>query len=248
MYKLALFVSMTISLNGLGQLKIEQLSDSIYVYSTYKEYDGNLVSSNSLYYLTEEGIVMIDTPWDQAQLPNLLDSMRIKHNAVPILSISTHFHEDRTAGLDYLDSIGVKTYSSSLTKKLCIERNEEQAQFTFDQDTTFVIGGKRIRTYYPGTAHAPDNIVVYLADENLLFGGCLVKSYQAETLGYTGDANIFGWAKAIKLVRQKYRTTELVIPGHGPWKGKKSVQRTRKLLKRAIRANRKQWRKINVTF
>lgn len=248
MSRFILFIAITLSFNSHSQLNIEQLTDSIYVYSTYKEYDGNLVSSNSLYYLTADGIVMIDTPWDSAQLPKLLDSMRIKHNASPVFCISTHFHADRTAGLDYLDSIGVKTYSSELTKELCKERGEEQAENTFENDTTFVIGGKRILTFFPGAGHSPDNIVVLLNDENILFGGCFIKSYKAQSLGYTGDANISSWHKGIKNINGQFKWVDVVIPGHGPWKKTKSIKQTKKLLSKAIRFNRRAWRKINVTF
>jgi metallo-beta-lactamase class B len=238
-YRLALALFLIISFNGLSQLKIVQLTDSVYLYSTYQEYNGSQVSSNSIYIVTSAGIVMIDTPWDSSQLPNLLDSMFVKNAAIPILSISTHFHADRTAGLDYLDSIGVKTYSTELTKMICKERNEEAARNTFKGDTTFIIAGRKISIFFPGAGHSPDNIVVHIEKENILFGGCFVKSYQANSLGYTGDADLSSWYTGINLLIKKYGSVDLVIPGHGPWKKTKSLKQTKKLLKKQQRVSGK---------
>jgi glyoxylase-like metal-dependent hydrolase (beta-lactamase superfamily II) len=238
-YRVTLALFLVLSFNGLSQLKIVQLTDSVYLYSTYQEYSGKPVSSNSIYIVTSAGIVMIDTPWDSSQLPKLLDSMFVKDAAIPILSISTHFHSDRTAGLDYLDSIGVKTYSTALTKAICKEVNAEEARNTFQGDTTFVIAGRKISIFYPGAGHSPDNIVVYLEKENLLFGGCFVKSYDANSLGYTGDADIISWHTGIKLLIKKYGSVDLVIPGHGPWNKTESMKRTKKLLKKEKRVLRK---------
>ncbi|MFT5780414.1 MAG: metallo-beta-lactamase class B [Crocinitomicaceae bacterium] len=239
MAKLLIGLFMAISFQGSSQLTIQAISDSVFVYTTYKEYNQMMVPSNGVYYLTSEGIVMIDVPWDTSQLPILLDTMMKMHNMQPIMSISTHFHDDRTAGLTYLDSIGVKTYSTSFTKRLCIEHGEEQATNTFIEDTTFTVGGHSFSTYYPGKGHAPDNILVFLKDENILIGGCFVKSYEAKDLGYLGDANVGSWLISTKKVLKKYPSVDLIIPGHGNWKGTKSIKKTRKLLGKFIRENRR---------
>lgn len=218
-----------------GQLDISKISDSIYVYTTYQDYNGSPTPANSMYVITDDGIVMIDTPWDKSQLPALLDSMMTKHSLKPIMSISTHYHGDRTNGINYLDSIGVKTFSTAQTQRLCIERGEEIARDTISKDTNFVIGGIAFEIYYPGEGHAPDNIIIYLPNQKVLFGGCYIKSTEATNLGWTGDANIISWYESLQIVRKKYSDVEVVIPGHQNWGGTSLLKHTSKLLKPAYR-------------
>lgn len=238
-YRWIAIVFLFLASTSWGQLEIYQLTDSIFVCTTYQPLEnGHKYPSNNVYYLTPEGIVMIDTPWDKSQMPTLLDSMQRRHGMQPVFSISTHFHADRTAGLDYLDSIGVKTYSTAYTRELCIEHNEEIPQYTFQGDTTFHVGGKTIETFYPGHGHAPDNIVVYLKDEEILVGGCIVRSTATKVLGYTGNANIPSWDKAMKKIRKRYKKAKVVIPGHLTWKGD-HLKHTSELLKKSIKKSKK---------
>ena len=220
-------------LNVHAQLEIHKLTDSVYVYTTYRELESGPFPSNSMYVLTSDGIVMIDTPWDTTQLAPLLDSMKVKHNAAPIFSFSTHFHDDRTAGLKKLDSMGVKTHSTLKTKNLCLKHNNEIAQHTFLGDTLLNIGGKQIQFYYPGKGHTEDNIVVYVNGDDVLYGGCLVKSYEATNLGYTGDSGTLDeWIESLKIIKKKFKSADFIIPGHQSWTSKQSINHSIKLLKK----------------
>jgi metallo-beta-lactamase class B len=52
-------------------------------------------------------------------------------------------------------------------------------QYTFTHDTTFNIAGVTLQAYYPGAGHTRDNIVVWVPQDKVLFGGCLIKSLEA---------------------------------------------------------------------
>ncbi len=83
------------------KLIISKLTGDFYVYTTFQTINGTLFPSNSMYIITDGGAVMIDTPWDKTQFQPLLDSIKSKHNKEVMLCISTHFHDDRIAGLDF---------------------------------------------------------------------------------------------------------------------------------------------------
>ena len=68
-----------------------------------------------MYVNTVDGVVLIDSPWDTTQVKPLLDSIYKRHNKKVILCISTHSHDDRTGGINYLNRLGVKTYCSKTT-------------------------------------------------------------------------------------------------------------------------------------
>lgn len=83
------------------KLKIAHLTGDFYIYTTYNTYEGNLVPANGMYLVTNQGVVMFDTPWDTTQFQPLLDSIKVKHDQRVVMCFATHWHSDKTAGLDY---------------------------------------------------------------------------------------------------------------------------------------------------
>lgn len=212
-------------------LQITHLTGDFYVYITYGLYGKEYVPSNSMYLVTNKGVVMFDTPWDSTQCQPLLDSIQQRHHQKVVLCISTHFHEDRTGGLAFLQAKGVKTYSSFQTLELCKQRGKKQAAFYFTKDTTFHMGNHQFQTYYPGAGHAPDNILIWFGKESVLYGGCFIKSTEATNLGNLSDANPRAWLINTEKVIKAFPHPQYVIPGHDEWQDNQSLQHTLKLLK-----------------
>ncbi|HTB25794.1 MAG TPA: BlaB/IND/MUS family subclass B1 metallo-beta-lactamase [Puia sp.] len=208
------------------KLVISHLTGDFYVYTTFGTYKNEPVPSNSMYMITSEGVVLFDTPWDSTQFQPLLDSIKIKHNKNVVLCISTHFHDDRTAGLEYYRRIGIKTYTTEQTDELSKQRNEKRAEFLMYKDSIFTVGQHTFQTYYGGQGHSPDNIVIWFDKEKILYGGCLVKSTEAEDLGNLSDANVKAWATTIKNIQQKFISPNYIIPGHLDWYSKESLTHT----------------------
>jgi metallo-beta-lactamase class B len=83
---------------------------------------------------------------------------------------------------------------------------------------------------YFGQGHTKDNVVGYFPNENILFGGCLIKEIEA-TKGYLGDANVFEWSNTVEKVKQQYPNVKIVIPGHGEIGGRDLLDYTIQLFK-----------------
>lgn len=164
-------------------------------------------------------------------MPALLDSIKAKHGKDVLMTISTHFHEDRTGGINYYKNKGIRTYSTSYTQRLCKESNKPIAGYTFTNDTTFNIGGYAIEIFYPGKGHAPDNIVAYLPAYKVLYGGCFVKEVGSTSLGNLSDADPNAWKTSMEKTIRRYPSPAYVIPGHGSWQSNKGLQATMMLLK-----------------
>lgn len=230
MKNVLVIVSLLIGLKVSAQLDFLKISDSSYTYTTYQRFNSVVFSSHGLLKITDIGIVMIDTPWDTTQFQPLLDSIEQRFHQPVVLILSTHWHEDRTAGLNYYRSLGIPTYCTYATRNLCREHGLPEAEFTFEGDTVFQVGNTSFETFYPGAGHSSDNIVVYFPKEDLLVGGCFVKSAKATDLGNLSDANIGMWPVAIRNLIRKYPHVKQVIPGHQELtKGKKALKHTRKL-------------------
>ncbi|MEP7269073.1 MAG: BlaB/IND/MUS family subclass B1 metallo-beta-lactamase [Saprospiraceae bacterium] len=210
-------------------LNISHLTGDFYVYTTYNLYKGNRIPANGVYLVTHAGVVMIDTPWDTTQFQPILDSIWARHHTKVVTCISTHFHEDRTGGLEYYRKQGISTYTTELTDEFSQHRGMKRAEFLISKDTTFTIGDHSFETYFPGPGHAPDNIVIWFPTEKILYGGCLIKSVNDTNLGNLADANQSEYANSIERVQRKCKRPKWVIPGHGEWKSMKSVKHTLKM-------------------
>lgn len=228
---LSILLLTTCSLFAQTKLEINKLCDDFYVYTTYHDYKGTPVSANGLYAVTNKGVIMIDAPWDTTQCQPLLDSIEKRHHQKVVLCIATHFHDDRTGGLDYYGKQGIATYTSLLTDSLCVARGEKRANYHFKNDTTFNVGGLIFETFYPGAGHTKDNIVVWFPQQKILHGGCFIKGTEATGLGHLADADLKQWPKSIKNMKKKYTTINYVIPGHDSWGGTKLLEHTLLLLK-----------------
>ncbi len=213
-----------------SSLIISCLTNDFYLYTTYKTIDGKPFPSNSMYVITDSGVIMIDTPWDVDQTNPLLDSIENKHHKKVVMCIVTHSHADRTAGLDILKQKGIKTFSTQKTLELSKKQSEKQAAYYFISDTTFDFGNHSFQTYYPGEGHTKDNIIIWFSKEKILYGGCLVKSTEANGLGNVADANLAQWPISIKHVMEHFPKPIFVIPGHNGWSINQSLKHTLKLL------------------
>jgi metallo-beta-lactamase class B len=218
-------------------LKINHLTGNFYIYTTYSTYKGAKIGANGMYLITSKGAVVFDTPWDTTQFQPLLDSIQAKHQQKVVLTFATHFHEDRTAGLEYFQQQGVRTYTTKQTDSISQQRGMKRAEFLMHKDTSFKLGQYTFQVYYPGHGHAPDNIVIWFPKERILYGGCLIKSTADKTLGNLGDASTEAYATTIKTVQEKCKDPKHIITGHNDWKDTGSLQHTLKLAE-AVRVNR----------
>jgi metallo-beta-lactamase class B len=243
MQKTILTIAFIFSLSNMfGQapdsnLQITPLTGDFYIYTTYNLYKGDRIPANGMYVVTSEGVVLFDTPWDTAQFQPLLDSIYLRHHKKVVLCIPTHFHDDRTAGLAYYRKQGIKTYTTVLTDELSKKNNKKRAEFLMTKDTVFNIGKYAFETYYPGEGHTADNIVIWFRKEKILYGACLVKSFEDEDLGYLGDANKTAYAATVKNVQEKCKHPKYVIVGHGNYSKTSSLEHTRMMAEELKKQN-----------
>lgn len=215
------------------KLRISQLTDNVYIYTTWKTYDDKppvTYPANGMYVVTQDGVIMIDSPFDTTQFQPLLDSINARHHQEVVMCIATHSHDDRSAGLEYYSQQGIKTYTSWQTDEISKKNKEKRAQYLFTSDTTFTVGGCNFQTYYPGAGHSPDNIVIWFDKEKILYGGCFIKSTESKELGNLKDADVKTWKASAEKVAKKFPDCKYIIPGHYSWENINSLKHTQKLV------------------
>lgn len=239
MKRLFLLILTFFSSNLIGQtnagLMITRLTGEFYIYTTYKLFNGSPYPANGMYVVTNDGVVLIDSPWDRNQLEPLLDSIRIKHKKEVVMAIATHSHADRTGCLDLLNAKGIRTYTSKKTDNISKINGENRASHLFEKDTIFKFGQYAFKAFYPGKGHTADNIVVWFENERILYGGCFVKSPEAGDLGNLADADVAAWKGSMQKTIKQFPNPQYIIPGHQSWKSKKSLQYTLQLIKEYLR-------------
>jgi metallo-beta-lactamase class B len=213
-------------------LEIHHLTGDFYVFTTYNLYKGNRIPANGMYAIANDGAILIDAPWDTTQFQPLRDSIKARHDKDVVLHIATHFHEDRTAGLEFYSLHGARTYTTRKTDELSKQRGMKRAEFLINKDTTFSVGQYSFQTYYPGEGHTPDNIVIWFEKEKVLYGGCLIKSVQDTSLGNLADANVNTYAATLENVQRKFIKPKFIIPGHNSWKDIRSLEHTLRMAKK----------------
>ncbi len=219
------------------KLKISHLTGDFYIYTTYNSYEESKVPANGMYLVSNNAVVMFDTPWDTTQFQPLLDSIQFKHNKKVVMCFATHWHSDKTAGLEYYRQQGIKTYTTILTDELSKKNNKKRAEFLMAKDTVFHAGQYSFETFYPGQGHTSDNIVIWFKKEKILYGGCLIKGAEDDNLGYLGDANVTAYASTLKKVRKKCRKPKFIIIAHSDWKNIHSLKHSLKMAKELKRKN-----------
>jgi hypothetical protein len=76
------------------------------------------------------------------------------------------------------------------------------------------------------------NIVAWLPMEKILFGGCLVKSLDSNSLGNTKDGDLAAYPATLRKVEAAYPRARIVVPGHGACGGPELIEHTLQLCAR----------------
>ena len=184
------------------------------MHKSYSHVKGwGIVSANGLVVVDKRNAFIIDTPWSEQDTRQLTDWIRSKNYNL-LGSVSTHSHEDRTAGITWLNEQAIATYASAQTNQLLAAANREQASHSILGQQAKLANGM-VEIYYPGAGHTQDNIVVWLPKSKVLFGGCFIRSLQSKGLGYTGEADVTQWPKSMENVIAQYPAAKIIVPGHG---------------------------------
>ena len=224
------------------KLVVTPLNDRVYVHTTYGVYQNKSVPSNGLIIKTSSGIVLVDTGWDtESDTDNTRQLLRWVADSLrqPVrFCIVTHAHEDRVGGIRELRKAGIRVISTPLTSQKSVKLGYPAPDAILPNDTTFAVGQELIRCYFPGEGHTSDNIVVWLPKQQILHGGCFVKSVAAFGMGNLADANLSEWAVSVRRVMNQFGTAKIVVPGHEEWGDTKSLEHTLRLLEKHAASKR----------
>ncbi|HTP99031.1 MAG TPA: MBL fold metallo-hydrolase [Casimicrobiaceae bacterium] len=188
--------------------------------------------SNAGFVVTSDGVVVFDALGTPA-LGRAMVVAIAKVTTQPIRRVVvSHYHADHVYGLQSLKAAGAEIWayrkaqaylaSPQAAERLAQRRNDlfpwvdENTRVVppdlwLDGDTSFRMGGLTFRLIYSEGAHSPEDLMMYVEEDRLLFAGDLIF---AGRVPYVGNADSAGWLKAMdKMIALR---PAVVIPGHGP--------------------------------
>ncbi|CAM1345429.1 subclass B1 metallo-beta-lactamase [Tenacibaculum amylolyticum] len=196
-------------------LEISKISDHVFLHTSFLKTEsyGNVPCNGIVIYNEKEAIVF-DTPANEKASKELINWLQTNLKITVIAVVPTHFHVDCLGSLDSFHQQQIPSYASNLTIDLAKGNNTTLPQIGFDNIKKFQIGDENIIVQYFGEGHTKDNVVVYFPKDNLLFGGCLIKSLKAKK-GNLNDANTTAWPTTVSKIKNTYPKITTVVPGHG---------------------------------
>jgi metallo-beta-lactamase class B len=214
-----------------ADMEVRPLGDGLWLNTWSTEIEGwGRVSSNGLIVVSANEALLIDTPGDDARTERLLAWARETLKAPIHQAIVTHSHFDRIGGIGALKQASITTYALPQTADLAEAKQWPRPDMALEPDQLITVGERSVRTFFPGAGHTPDNLVVWLEREKLLYGGCFVKDEHAFSIGNLGDADVAEWPRSLARVKQRFPLMQVVVPGHGEVGGPKALDHTLELL------------------
>lgn len=207
------------------------------------------LTANAGFVVTDNGVVVIDalgTPSLGAKFIQLIQSVTNK----PIKRvIVTHYHADHFYGLQAFKEIGAEIWaqregkiylaSSEATERLAQRRRDLNpwvnettrlvpADKWLDNETEFEMGGVKFAITPMGPAHSPEDIVIAVTNDKVLFSGDILF---AGRLPFVGEADSKQWLNAIE--KLLLLEPKVMITGHGKTSAdaKKDLSLTRDYLR-----------------
>jgi metallo-beta-lactamase class B len=215
-------------------IELRRLADGVWLHDSSAVVPSyGRVHANGLVVVGARGSVVVDTAWTPAQTRWLLDRVEAATGGPVVAVIATHFHDDRAGGAGVARAAGIPVHASSETRRLLDDSADISRPFATTRSID--LGDRTVELFYPGAGHSPDNIVVYLPDQALLFGGCLIRAAASTWIGNLSDADLAAWPATVDRVIDRYPEARVVVPGHGEPGGTGLLAHTRKLAVDAAR-------------
>jgi glyoxylase-like metal-dependent hydrolase (beta-lactamase superfamily II) len=188
--------------------------------------------SNAGIIVTNDGVVVVDALGSPALARELMAQVKRLTGKSVTHVILTHYHADHIYGLQAFKEAGAtiiahqaaREYLNSDTaqSRLAASRTDlapwidattrlVPADQWIDGPRDLVIGGVTLWLRPVGPAHTPEDVVVYVPQERVLFAGDIVFRGR---IPYVGQADSRHWIAALNAVLAF--DARAVVPGHGP--------------------------------
>lgn len=188
--------------------------------------------SNAGFVVTPGGVVVFDTLGSPSLAWEMLQRIRELTSAPIRRVIVSHYHADHYYGIQVFKDAGAEIWAHETGRytigspdwRLRLEQRKDLLGRWISDDTQrfptpdlwlagdadFELGGLHFKIRHVGPAHSPDDLVMFVAEDGVLFAGDLVFKGRVP---FVGDADSRRWLNALdKLIALQ---PKVLVPGHG---------------------------------
>ena len=188
-------------------------------------------NSNAGFVVTDEGVVVVDALGSPALGRAFLEAVRAVTDKPVRRVVLTHYHADHFYGLEPLKRAGAQVWAHRgaldyLDNGEAVRRREQRARDLspwvsgstplvradrwLEGDESFTLGGVRFEIQHFGPAHSPEDVVVVVPSEGVVFSGDILFTGRVP---FVGEADSRAWLERIgRLIALKPR---IMVTGHG---------------------------------
>lgn len=209
---------------------LRPVAEGVWVHTTYFDLpDFGRCPANGLVVIDGQEALLIDLPWTDEQTGMLFDWISKNHGALVRTVVPTHFHEDCMGGLAEAHRRGATSYGLDKTVEIARRKGLPVPKIPLRLRTMVRCGRTVALVTHYGAGHTTDNVVAWLPRQGILFGGCLIKSMDSQSLGNTRDGDLEAYPATLRKVQADYPHAKVVVPGHGAWGGPELIEHTLEL-------------------
>lgn len=221
-------------------IALTRLADGLWLHTSTRELDGyGRFPSHGLVVEHADGPLLIDSAWGEAATTELLGLIERELGARPRAAIVTDFHDDRAGGVAVLEAAGVAVWSSpGVIARLDAASLPAPDHALAQPRWSGTLAGVPLEVWFPGAGHSPENLIVWLPEQRVLFGGCLLRGFESRALGNLEDADLDAWGPTLRAVRERHADAPMIVPSHGEPGGPELIDHSLALVEigRAARA------------
>lgn len=235
---LALLLFCQAALAGAGEATVALRAERVGPHSWYVKGQSGAASranqgfmSNAGFVVTSEGVVVFDSLGTPALARKMIAEIR-KVTKRPIRRvIVSHWHADHYYGLSEFKQRGAEIWAHEAAKSVlgsdaAADRLAQRrdilgawidadfravpADVWLSGDMDFQMGGLTFRIRHVGPAHAPDDVVMFIEEDRVLFSGDVVFKGRVP---FVGEADSKAWLAALD--RLLAFDPRAMVPGHG---------------------------------
>jgi glyoxylase-like metal-dependent hydrolase (beta-lactamase superfamily II) len=187
-------------------------------------------NSNAGFAVTNDGVIVIDALGTVSLGYEFIKAIRSITDKPIKRVIITHYHADHVYGLQAFKEIGAEVWAHRTglqyiegESQMRLEQRRRdlfpwvndktrvvKADRWIDKDETFSFGGLHFEMIYMGPAHAPDDMVIVVREDQVFFSGDIIFTGR---IPFVGEADSKRWLQTMgKLLELK---PKLMVTGHG---------------------------------
>lgn len=219
---LAVVLALAAPLFAQSKLKPVKVADGVWAVQPEK-------GANAGWFLLGDGVVAVDAGADATTGTEILKAIAETTGGKPVRTlILTHAHSDHSGGARAFAAAGARIVcqegvagqvlafvtqaTSDQSDPLFGKTSLRPVVESISERTILVDGLHNVQIYYLGAAHTKGDLVVYLANDKVLFAGDLALNGRMPFL-QSPDVDPVGWEKALLTLSKV--PAEKLVPGHG---------------------------------